>query len=401
MDATLIAGSIPFFVLLIAVEWVVSRRRGLDAYHFDDSVTDIACGLGQSVTNGFYIGLTLVAYSAVQQLAGLTTLSGPIAWIVALVGVDLLYYWWHRASHRINLIWATHVVHHQSQEYNLAVALRQSWFTSATTWVFYLPLAVLGVPVQIYAMALAINTVGQFWFHTRVLGRLGPLEWVVNTPSHHRVHHGVNPEYIDKNYGGLLIVWDRLFGTFQAEDQEPVYGTVVPLETRNPVWAQVATFVDLAHRSRSLSGWQRVWIWLAPPEWTPEGPKAIPQVDRATAVPYRTQPDTATSVYVGLHAVPALGAGVAVMALQPAGAWWAAAALAAWVVLSTAGWGGLFEHKAWAAALEHARLWGAVAVLGVWAALAPGPLSVAALVGGVGVAAGSSWFLRGRPVHSG
>ncbi len=393
MDAGLIALFVPFFFLLILAEVLVSRWQGIEAHRFDDSVTDIACGIGQSVTNGFYIGLTLAAYAWVLEHARITTFEGPLAWVLAFFAVDFFYYWWHRASHRINGIWATHVVHHQSQEYNLAVALRQSWFTSATTWVFYLPLALIGLPVEVYAGSVAINTVGQFWFHTRCIGRLGPLEWILNTPSHHRVHHGINPAYIDKNYAGILIVWDRMFGTFTAEEEEPVYGTVAVLESRNPVWAQVEVFAALARRSVAYRGLDRLRVWWKPPEWTPEGPKHIPEVDRATHEPWRPPQDPRTWWYVGLHFLPVAAASTAVMALQEGSPVWVSTALATWVVLSTMAFGGLFERRAWARRLEQGRLLAVVAVLAAWAYVAPAPVVWAALAGAVGIVAVSLWSL--------
>jgi len=393
VDATLIALSVPFFFLLIGAELLLAHRQGLECHRFDDSVTDISCGIGQTVTNVFYIALTLAAYSWVLEHARLTTLEGPVAWVVALVGVDFLYYWWHRTSHRVNAIWAVHVVHHQSQEYNLAVALRQSWFSSATTWVFYLPLAVLGVPVHVYAAAVAINTIGQFWFHTRTIGRMGPLEWFLNTPSHHRVHHGINPEYIDKNYAGLLIIWDRMFGTFAAEDQEPVYGTVAVLESRNPVWAQFEVFAALARRSLAYRGLDRLTVWVAPPEWTPDGDKAIPAVDRESFALYRPDQDRRTWWYVGLHFLPVAAAGTGVLSLQTTAPAWAVAALAGWVVVGTATFGGLFERKRWALRLEQLRLSAPVAVLAGWAWVAPTPLIWGALGAALAVTGISLLFL--------
>src|SRR5690606_31238042 len=150
---------------------------------------------------------------------------------------DFAYYWWHRASHRISFLWAAHVVHHQSEDYNLAVALRQAWFTSLSSWVLNLPLAFLGVPPLVYGVCAALNTLYQFWIHTRLVGKLGPLEWVLNTPSHHRVHHGIDAPYLDTNYGGVFIVFDRLFGTFVEETHEPRYGTLDPIRSFDPVWA--------------------------------------------------------------------------------------------------------------------------------------------------------------------
>ena len=169
-------------------------------------------------------------------------------WVAAiglLFGVDFCFYWFHRIAHEYAAPWATHVVHHQSEEYNLAVALRQSAFEGCFAWVFYLPLAVIGFPPIWYVSMKAINLLYQFWIHTEAIDRLGPLEWVMNTPSHHRVHHARNPKYLDKNYAGMFIIWDRMFGTFQPEEEQPVYGITKPLQSWNPLWANLAAWVEL------------------------------------------------------------------------------------------------------------------------------------------------------------
>ena len=163
---------------------------------------------------------------------------------------DFLYYWFHRLSHEINAFWAAHVVHHQSEEYNLAVALRQGTFQGVFSWVFYLPLAVLGFPPLVFLTVSSIDTLYQFWIHTRVIGRLGPLEWVLNTPSNHRVHHAKNPQYIDKNCGGALIIWDRMFGTYAAEVEPPVFGVLeMPTRPFNPFYLQLYLWRDLLLQS--------------------------------------------------------------------------------------------------------------------------------------------------------
>ena len=156
------------------------------------------------------------------------------------LGVDCAYYWFHRIAHEYNAPWAGHVVHHSSEDYNLAVALRQGTFQGLFSWVFYLPLALLGFPPAWFAAMTSFDLLYQFWIHTRAIGKLGPLEWVLNTPSHHRVHHARNPKYLDKNYAGTLIIWDRMFGTFQAEEEEPVYGLTKPLEQLEPALGQPA-----------------------------------------------------------------------------------------------------------------------------------------------------------------
>src|SRR5262249_13884093 len=212
MDAGEIRSAIPFFLALILVEWLIAGSR---VYRLNDSISDLGAGIGQQIFAIPLNALLVAAYIWVSKTTALAKWpeASIWSWIVAFLLVDLCYYWFHRASHRVNFIWATHIVHHQSEEFNLSVALRQSWIQSLFSMVFYLPLATLGVPLEVALGAIALNTIGQFWFHTRVIGRLGWLEWVLNTPSHHRVHHGRNPKYLDKNYAGVLIIWDRLFGT--------------------------------------------------------------------------------------------------------------------------------------------------------------------------------------------
>jgi alkylglycerol monooxygenase len=193
----------------------------------------------------------------------------PLTWVFALILGDFIYYWWHRASHRINFMWAGHVIHHQSEEYNLSTALRQSWITQVTAAIFFLPMAVIGIPFEVYFGAVSLNLLYQFWIHTRVIKKMGPFEWVFNTPSHHRVHHGVNPEYLDKNYAGILIIWDRMFGTFIEEEAEVIYGTVKPIQTWNPIRNNLEYWMELGRRSvAEKRGFvARIKHWFAPPEW--------------------------------------------------------------------------------------------------------------------------------------
>ncbi|HKC12517.1 MAG TPA: sterol desaturase family protein, partial [Vicinamibacteria bacterium] len=223
--------AIPVFFLLIGLELALARIVEKDYYRLTDSINDLSCGIIQQVLDVFLKTVLFAGYLYLfghYRLFTLPARSLP-TWVAGFLGVDLLYYWFHRWSHEMNAGWAAHIVHHQSEEYNLAVALRQGAFQGSFSWVFYLPLALLGLPPLVFLTVSSFNTLYQFWIHTRTIGRLGPLEWVLNTPSHHRVHHGRNPKYIDRNHGGTLIVWDRLFGTFQGEEEEPVYGITTPL----------------------------------------------------------------------------------------------------------------------------------------------------------------------------
>jgi sterol desaturase/sphingolipid hydroxylase (fatty acid hydroxylase superfamily) len=239
--------AIPVFLLLILLELVITRLQEKDYYRLSDSISDLGCGILQQllellVKTGLFAGY-LFLYGR-YRLFDMASASVAV-WIACFLGVDFLYYWFHRTSHEVNAFWAAHIVHHQSEEFNLSVALRQGAFQGTFSWIFYLPLAILGFPPLMFLSVTSVNTLYQFWIHTRVIGRLGPLEGVLNTPSNHRVHHGRDPKYIDRNHGGTLIVWDRLFGTYQAEEEEPVYGITKPLASWNPVWANLHYWAEL------------------------------------------------------------------------------------------------------------------------------------------------------------
>ncbi len=287
MESTLIILSIPIFLLFMGGELLVARRRGRRLYRFADSICNLGNGIGEQVIQAFAIPITVGIYAWVYAHHRLATQSSRsvATWVILFFAVDFLYYAYHRASHRVNFLWAGHVVHHQSEEYNLSVALRQSWFgQQLTEWVFFLPLALAGFPPSMFVVMLTLNTLYQFFIHTRLVGRLGPLEWILNTPSHHRVHHGVNPRYIDRNYAGVLIIWDRLLGTFEPEGAEPIYGLVKPLGSFNPLWANVHRWVEIAAMSRRTRRLRdKLYAWIAPPEWRPAdlgGVVVVPEPDR-------------------------------------------------------------------------------------------------------------------------
>ena len=361
MDTNLIALSIPAFFALIGVELAVARAQGLRVYRFADSVADLACGIGSQVVVVFFQAALLAGYAWLYARAALWQ-PPPVGEVaLAFLGVDLCYYAWHRASHEVNVLWAVHVVHHQSEEYNLAVALRQAWFSPLTSWPFYLPLAVLGVRPLVFATIQALSTLYQFWIHTRCIGKLGPLEWLFNTPSHHRVHHGRNPKYLDRNHGATLIVWDRLFGTFQEEEEAPVYGTVKPYESWNALWANFAYAAELAAQARGLARpLDRLRVWLATPGWRPgadaqairaeAGPLA--ELDR----PVRFDPAYSRARFWWAFANLTLAV-IATSAYLFVPLATAPRALAAGLILWTlATVGGLLEGRAWAVPLEVARL---------------------------------------------
>src|SRR4029078_7461883 len=249
--------AVPVFFLLICLELVITRIQEKDYYTLTDSVADLGCGLVSQLVEVALKTSLFAGYLFLYAHARLFAMPNHClaAWAGGLLGVDFLYYWFHRKSHEVNAFWAAHVVHHSSEEYNLAVALRQGAFQSSFSWIFYLPLAVIGFPPLMFLTVSSVDSLYQFWIHTRAIGKLGPLEWILNTPSNHRVHHGRNPKYIDRNHGGILIVWDRLFGTYQKEEEEPAYGITTPLESWNPVWANLHYWVELGRKARRATRW--------------------------------------------------------------------------------------------------------------------------------------------------
>ena len=238
--------AIPLFALMIAIEIYFILRENRNSYDRKDTWNNIFIGFVSVAFGSFFALFTTVAYLWAYTI---TPFKMPMeawwTWVLLLFLDDFAYYWFHRASHEIRYFWNFHVVHHSSNQYNLSVAVRQSWFGGTSHWIFYVPIAFLGFPIWAFVTIHGLNLIYQFWIHTKFIGKLGWLEYIFNTPSHHRVHHGVNPQYLDKNYAGIFIIWDRLFGTFEEEKEEVRYGIIKPLKGYNPLWANVHAWSEM------------------------------------------------------------------------------------------------------------------------------------------------------------
>eukprot|EP00128_Syssomonas_multiformis_P012022 Colp12_sorted_trinity150504_noHs@24881 len=256
---------------------VIKGNRIWRAFRLNDMIGSISAGMNQQMARIFVAALDVAPYVYIWEHYRVVTpdVHNMWVWIAAFLGIDLCYYWLHRCVHEINILWAGHVVHHSSEEYNQSTALRQSIIQDYTGWVFYLPLAFI-LPPPVYAVHKQFNVLYQYWVHTEIVGKLGILEWVINTPSHHRVHHGRNPYCIDKNYAGTLIIWDRLFCTFTAErDEEPVlYGLTHNVRTFNPIKIQTHHLVHVLKTAWNTTGIvNKIWVFLKGPGWTPTKPQ--------------------------------------------------------------------------------------------------------------------------------
>ncbi len=285
MGPGLIAYSIPIFFLLIGIELVIDRSKKSGLYRFNDAVTNISCGIGSQLTGVFLKTLSFVAYYFIWEHYRIADIPNSwITWILLFIGVDFFYYWFHRLAHEISLLWGSHIVHHQSEEYNFSVALRQGWLQGAFSMWFYLPLAFIGFDPYVFVSINALQTLYQFWIHTKTIDKLpAPIEYVFNTPSHHRVHHGVNPKYIDRNHGGTLIIFDRMFGTFQAEEEEVVYGITNQARSWNPLRLNLEYWLDLIRKSfRAHNLKDGLKILFGPPGWKPEYMGGAPELKEVT-----------------------------------------------------------------------------------------------------------------------
>jgi len=266
--------AIPLFLLLIVIELIVDYYRGTHYYRFNDFISSINIGIFSRITGILKSATAFSVYYLLYQHYALFKLDPSISvWIFAFVGYDVAYYWSHRLNHRISVMWGSHVVHHSGEEYNLTTALRQSGSISLFGWAVYLPLALVGVSPEMALACGSLNLIYQFWVHTRHINKMPNwFETIFVTPSHHRVHHALNRDYIDKNYAGVFILWDKIFNSFQAEkaDVDIVYGVSHQLKSWDPVWANLQVYCNLWLDAFHTKHWRdKFLVWFKPPGWRP------------------------------------------------------------------------------------------------------------------------------------
>ena len=363
--------AIPFFFVLIGLELLVDRWRGVSTYRLADSINSLSAGVLSQVSGLLTKGLGLLTYGfAVQHLA-LFELSAQQTWVwvLAFVLYDFCYYWNHRLGHERNVLWAAHSVHHQSEDYNLSTALRQTSSGFLFGWIFYLPLAVLGVPLLVFLTVAALNLLYQFWVHTRHVPKLGWYEWAFVTPSNHRAHHAQNAIYMDRNYGGVFILWDRLFGTFQEElDEEPViFGVTTPLASWNPLWANLQFYVQLwRDATRASSWWDKLRIWFMPTGWRPADVAAkypLSKPELSQFVKFEVPLSAGQKVYAGVQFALYLVGGTYLLAISESLTLGLLIASWAWVAFGLYSVGVWLENRPWARLLEVLRLQSSVPLL--------------------------------------
>ncbi len=371
---SLIIYAIPVFFLLIGIELLIAKTKNLSYYRMNDAIANLSCGIGSQVSGIFLKTFTFVGYKYLYDHSIWKIENNVITFILLFIGVDFFYYWFHRLAHEISFLWGSHVVHHQSEEYNLTVALRQAWLQGAFSWVFYLPLAVVGFSPGVFLTIASLQTLYQFWIHTKLIGKMNPVfEYVFNTPSHHRVHHGVNPKYIDRNHGGTLIIFDRWFGTFQEEEEEVVYGITKQTNSWNPLWVNFEYWIDLFKEAFHVRKVKDFFLMMFKmPGWKPEelgGVQPPKEVTPQTFHKYDTEISPGLTNYAFFQFVMVLLGTTAFLVIEsktPFKENWALKiAVAALIVFSLVNIGGIFERKNWVPAFEYLRVI-AVCALVVW-----------------------------------
>jgi alkylglycerol monooxygenase len=267
----------PVFFLLIALEFAWGLAKGRNTYRLQDAISSIGLGMMSQFTAVFTRLLRVGIYTAVYAHLSLVPLDAArefwntwYGWVLALLLYDLCYYWLHRMGHESAILWAAHVVHHQSQDYNLSTALRQTSSGALLGWLFYVPMALVGLPPEVFGIVALIDLLYQFWVHTEHVPKLGWFDRWFCSPSNHRVHHAVNDEYLDKNYGGVLIIWDRIFGSFKEETAPCVYGTRSALKSWDPIWANLEVYSSILHDAWHARSWaDKLRVFIKPPGWRP------------------------------------------------------------------------------------------------------------------------------------
>ena len=389
----IMAWAIPGFFVLIGIELLVAKWRGRDVYYLNDAINSLGLGTISQIVGVFTKLFTIGIYGwCASHLARWTLPADSLwVWISGLLLYDLLYYWLHRLGHEVNVLWAAHVVHHQSESYNLTTALRQTGSGFLLGWIAYLPMALLGYPVEVFAIVALIDLLYQFWVHTEVVGRLGWFDRVFCSPSNHRAHHAVNDRYLDRNYGGILIVWDRLFGSFVEENDEdpPIYGTRSPLQSWNPLWANVEVYGAMLKDSWHARSWMdKFRVWIKPPGWRPVDvaarfPKPAFDISHAR---YNPPLSFAWRLYCLVQFAVLLLIGVNFLDAAPKLDLLQAAAYAVYLVYSLCALGFLLEGRSVAIGLELLRTIGTalgVMLIGRWFGMGHLDLHVAIAIAAV------------------
>ncbi|NIG52104.1 sterol desaturase family protein [Chitinophaga sp. Cy-1792] len=380
MHLNYLAFAVPLFLTFMGLEYLVASKQGKTYFRFNDSVMNICVGIAERLSDTFTVGLFYFVYAYLYEHYAIFNIQpGVLLWIILLLCTDFVWYWYHRLAHEVTLFWCAHVVHHQSEEFNYTVSARITVFQAFLRTGFWSILPVLGFPPGMITSMLLVHGLYPFFIHTRTIGKLGILEYILVTPSHHRVHHASNPQYLDKNYGDVFIIWDKLFGTFVKEEEPPVYGLTKPLESNSFLWQHFHFLLEMVYsvrRAKGLGNKLRI-IFGKPDNVDIEARPALEA--RFLMPPGTTQETPRLNNYVVWQLSITLLLLFSFLLLQHYVPLFIQICASLMIVLTLINCGAILEQKRWVFYIEYARYTAIVAALFyLW----PGPLvlSVAVLV---------------------
>lgn len=349
--------AIPIFFILIGLEYWYGKRKNKQIYRFNDTITNLNIGIGSQVFSLLFNGLIIGGMISIYNNYAFFEQTGNKEWIICILFYDFLYYWAHRWGHEVNFFWGAHGVHHQSEDYNLGVALRQSWFHALIAAFIFLPIPLLGFEPKVFLTAAGVGTLYQFWIHTEAIDKLPRwIEFIFNTPSHHRVHHAKDKKYLDKNYAAIFIFWDRLFGTFMEEEERPTYGTVSELNSWNPTWANFRYYSEMFKIMRKADNIpDKFRVLFAKPGWTPKNMQDYEVPEVANKEKY-DQRNPSLGIYVTIQFIVIVFGLLAYMAHFTELTLFYKISFATLIILSTMICGAIMEKKGWLNVVEYVRL---------------------------------------------
>ncbi len=357
MHYQVLALAVPFFIVFMLLEYLVAKQRKLPYFNLNNSVANISIGIAERLLDVLVTGFFFFVYDYIQKNYGLFEIKASLGvWILLLLCTDLIWYWYHRLAHEINLFWAVHIVHHQSEDFNYTVSARITVLQAVLRTAFWSVLPFVGFPAHMITTMLLIHGLYPFFIHTQVIGKLGILEYILVTPSHHRVHHASNEKYLDKNYGDVFIIWDKLFGTFQKEEEKPVYGLTKPLNSYSFLWQHFHYFIELAFAVKETKGFfNKIKVVFARPDSVSPGIRSkAEKAFRVKETGYVM--DRPLNRYVVWQVIITLVVLFLFILFRDKVNGWNQFAIVCFIILTLINCGAIMEQKRWIFYLEFARI---------------------------------------------
>ncbi|SEK99655.1 Sterol desaturase/sphingolipid hydroxylase, fatty acid hydroxylase superfamily [Chitinophaga rupis] len=351
------AWAIPLFLLLMGIEYGVARKKGWRYFSFSTSISNLNVGVAERLLDTFTIGIFYFVYDYLHRHFAIFNIqSSVLLWIALLILTDFIWYWYHRLAHEVNILWGAHVVHHQSEDFNYTVSARITVFQAFARMMFWSVLPVIGFPPAMIISVQLVHGLYPFFIHTRTIGKLGVLEYIFVTPSHHRVHHACNEQYLDKNYGDVLIIWDKLFGTFVTEEEEPEYGLTKPLDSHSFLWQHFHFLLEIAYAFRQAKGLKQKWLVVfGKPDHINPGIREVLEEKFLFRNPTGTTTRRLHN-YVAAQMVMTLAALFFFLLLEKYIPLFVQACFTIFIFLTLINSGAILEQRQWVFYLEYARL---------------------------------------------